>query len=56
MAWQSTTGSAQTVIAIIDSGIDFSHPDLTNNLWANKKEHANNRDDDGDGLVDDLYG
>ncbi len=34
-AWQTSTGSPATVIAVIDSGIDFTHPDLTNNKWTN---------------------
>ena len=34
-AWQTTTGAQETVIAVIDSGIDFTHPDLSNNEWTN---------------------
>lgn len=55
-AWETTTGSATTVIAVIDGGIDFTHPDLINNQWTNSRESGNHRDDDGDGLVDDLHG
>jgi YD repeat-containing protein len=54
--WETTTGSKQTVIAVIDSGIDFSHPDLINNQWDNSLERANKRDDDGNDFNDDFHG
>jgi YD repeat-containing protein len=55
-AWRMTTGTRRTVIAVIDSGVDFSHPDLRNNQWNNLLEQANNRDDDANGFADDLKG
>ncbi len=56
-AWEITQGRKDIVVAIIDSGVDFSHPDLINTQWINTEEIAGNSfDDDDNGYVDDLYG
>jgi subtilisin family serine protease len=45
------------VVAVVDGGVDTAHVDLRANLWSNSKEVAgNNRDDDGNGFVDDVHG
>lgn len=46
------------VIAIIDTGVDTEHPDLKDNLWVNEKEKNGvaGKDDDGNGIVDDIHG
>ncbi len=47
----------QIVVAIIDTGADYTHPDLAGNMWTNPGEIAGNGvDDDGNGYVDDYYG
>ena len=56
-AWDLTTGSSQAVVAVIDTGIDYNHPDLAANMWVNPGEIAGNGlDDDGNGYIDDIHG
>ncbi|MFV0467438.1 MAG: S8 family serine peptidase, partial [Dysgonomonas sp.] len=57
-AWNITMGTPNVVVAIIDGGVDVSHPDLKDNMWINEAE-LNGKpgiDDDGNGYVDDTYG
>lgn len=55
-AWENTQGE-DTVVAIIDTGMNYNHPDIANKLYINTREIPNNRlDDDGNGYIDDVHG
>ena len=57
-AWGITKGSKAVRIAVIDTGIDYNHPDLRANMWINQAELNGRKgvDDDGNGYKDDIYG
>jgi subtilisin family serine protease len=57
-AWDKTIGTRSVVVGVIDTGIDYIHPELKANLWRNQAELYGTPgiDDDNNGYIDDVYG
>lgn len=56
-AWQKCKGDPSIIVAVLDEGVMYSHPDLEKNIWKNDEEELYaGKDADGNGYKDDKYG
>ncbi len=55
-AWEIEQGADDLVVAVVDNGLSVQHPELLGHLWQNPNEIADGVDNDGNGLIDDIYG
>ncbi len=56
-AWNLHTGIKDVIVTILDTGLNYKHPDLIPNIWINADEIPDNsKDDDHNGFIDDIYG
>ncbi len=57
-AWEVQSGSKDVIVAVVDTGIDYTHPELISNMWTNELEEKGQSgvDDDGNGFIDDIHG
>ena len=55
-AWDIANGDTSVIIAIVDTGVDWMHPDLAPNIWRNQDEVEDGTDSDGNGYIDDVRG
>jgi len=56
-AWDRATGNDSSVMAVVDTGVDYNHPDLQENMWRNPSEiPGDGIDNDNNGIIDDVFG
>ena len=55
-AWEYTNLQDEIIVAVIDTGVDITHPDLVGKIWTNPNDTMDDQDNDGNQLVDDVHG